>query len=403
MLLELRKLHTQTPLNCPPSCEDSPTHEMTHLLGGAAGRWWKYLRQPTIATLAAVTVVLTLFLSSVFVNQQAAMTSVMEKLTSPFKDCGKCAVTRTQCTNGGELLPKGIIVGTSDLQMRTLAVEDEDMVMKITPKNLLAMAVGINQKEGVDQIVQKVLDFNFTIMLFHYDGITDQWNDLPWYNQSIHIVALHQTKWWYAKRFMHPDIVEQYNYIFLWDEDLGVENFNASRYVQIMEEDGMEISQPALDPASLDIHHGITLRRPKNRSHKRIYKARGLTLCTEESNGPPCTGWVEVMAPVFSRAAWRCTWHMIQNDLVHGWGLDFKIGYCSQGIRSEKVGVIDDEYVLHKGIPSLGGPHNNRVRRRSGAEMKAFLQRWRNAVKADPDWIDPYKTSNESSQGYHTR
>lgn len=34
---------------------------------------------------------------------------------------------------------------------------------------------------------------------------------------------------WYAKRFMHPDIVEQYNYIFLWDEDLGVENFNASR------------------------------------------------------------------------------------------------------------------------------------------------------------------------------
>jgi hypothetical protein len=128
MLLEFRKLHTQTPLNCPPSCEDSPTHQMTHLLGGAAGRWWKHLCQPTIATLAAVTVVLTLFLSSVFVNQQAAMTSVMEKLTSPFKDCGKCAVTRTQCTKGGELLPKGIIVGTSDLQMRTLAVEDEDMV-----------------------------------------------------------------------------------------------------------------------------------------------------------------------------------------------------------------------------------------------------------------------------------
>ncbi|CAM6050656.1 unnamed protein product, partial [Sphagnum compactum] len=85
MLLEFRKLHTEKPLNCPPSCEDSPTHEMTHLLGGAAGRWWKHLCRPTIATLAAVTVVLTLFLSSVFVNQQAAMTSMMEKLTSPFK------------------------------------------------------------------------------------------------------------------------------------------------------------------------------------------------------------------------------------------------------------------------------------------------------------------------------
>ena len=28
---------------------------------------------------------------------------------------------------------------------------------------------------------------------------------------------------------MHPDIVDQYNYIFLWDEDLGVEHFHAER------------------------------------------------------------------------------------------------------------------------------------------------------------------------------
>ena len=25
---------------------------------------------------------------------------------------------------------------------------------------------------------------------------------------------------------------------------------------------------------------------------------------------------------------------------------------CNQGIRSEKVGVIDDEYVVHLGIPT---------------------------------------------------
>lgn len=96
-----------------------------------------------------------------------------------------------------------------------------------------------------------------------------------------------------------------------------------------------------------------------------------------------------------------------QNDLVHGWGMDFKIGYCAQvspllitsdrktdncisqeciyvhyhrfgvwkdilrqcacwacqGSRSEKVGVIDAEYILHKGIPSLGGPHVKKVSR----------------------------------------
>lgn len=30
-------------------------------------------------------------------------------------------------------------------------------------------------------------------------------------------------------RFLHPDIVADYNYIFLWDEDLLVDNFNPKR------------------------------------------------------------------------------------------------------------------------------------------------------------------------------
>ncbi|CAI0456990.1 unnamed protein product [Linum tenue] len=56
---------------------------------------------------------------------------------------------------------------------------------------------------------------------------------------------------------------------------------------------------------------------------------------TEEKPGwckepywPPCAAFVEIMAPVFSREAWRCVWHMIQNDLVHGWGLDFTMRKC---------------------------------------------------------------------------
>jgi hypothetical protein len=61
--------------------------------------------------------------------------------------------------------------------------------------------------------------------------------------------------------------------------------------------------------------------------------------------------FVEIMPTVFSRNAWRCVWHMIhvkwhyilthlfawsnmlmsyfiQNDLVHGWGLDFALRRC---------------------------------------------------------------------------
>lgn len=37
---------------------------------------------------------------------------------------------------------------------------------------------------------------------------------------------------WFAKRFLHPDIVAEYGYIFIWDEDLGVENFHPDKYVE---------------------------------------------------------------------------------------------------------------------------------------------------------------------------
>jgi hypothetical protein len=41
------------------------------------------------------------------------------------------------------------------------------------------------------------------------------------------------TSRWYAKRFLHPDIVSAYEYIFIWDEDLGVEHFDAEEYALI--------------------------------------------------------------------------------------------------------------------------------------------------------------------------
>jgi hypothetical protein len=85
------------------------------------------------------------------------------------------------------------------------------------------MPVGIKQKETVNKIVEKVrhsfkfrgfqcvhgiplmihilkrFQFpaeNFTIMLFHYDGIVDEWNMFPWSSRSIHVVAVNQTKWY---------------------------------------------------------------------------------------------------------------------------------------------------------------------------------------------------------------
>ncbi|XP_058090205.1 uncharacterized protein LOC131236788 [Magnolia sinica] len=321
-------------------------------------------------------------------------------------------------------LPRGIVKSTSDMELKPLWKNSR---LKGTSENyiaLLAMPVGIEQKKNVNIIVRKFLSANCSIILFHYDGNVDGWHDLEWSEKAIHILAHNQTKWWFAKRFLHPDVVSSYDYIFLWDEDLGVKNFHPGRYLQIMISEGLEISQPALDPDLSEIHHRITIRNKTGKLHRRVYDFRGSLNCSDKSRGPPCTGWVEGMAPVFSRAAWRCVWHLIQNDLIHGWGLDMKLGYCAQGDRTKKVGVIDSEFVIHQGIPSLGGSSANKnlavgflqlsnhgssehstvkvqgersidlrsqIRRQSTAELQIFRKRWDRAVREDEDWTDPFK------------
>ncbi|PRQ44349.1 hypothetical protein RchiOBHm_Chr3g0478281 [Rosa chinensis] len=110
--------------------------------------------------------------------------------------------------------------------------------------------------------------------------------------------------------------------------------------------------------------------------------------------------WIELMAPVFSQAAWRCVWYMIQ------------------GNRMKKIGVVDAEYIIHYGRPTLGGPDENEakivslalysaklpqsiakdhrvdVRRESYNEMKIFRRKWERATKNDECWIDPYPVNS---------
>ncbi|OMO75089.1 hypothetical protein CCACVL1_16337 [Corchorus capsularis] len=270
---------------------------------------------------------------------------------------------------GSEPLPQGIVVKTSNLDMRPLWNENDDLkIGNLEPAaNLLAIAVGIKQKKIVDQIVKKFPSSDFVVMLFHYDGIVDEWRDLEWSDRAIHVSAVNQTKWWFAKRFLHPDIVSEYKYIFLWDEDLGVDNFDPQNYLSIVEDEGLEISQPALDPVKSKVHHQITARKNNSTVHRRIYKFKGSGRCDNYSTAPPCIGWVEMMAPVFSRAAWRCAWYMIQNDLIHAWGLDMQLGYCAQGDRMKNVGVVDAEYIVHLALPTLGVMDDNEAK---GAHLK---------------------------------
>ncbi|KAI9072140.1 hypothetical protein K1719_045917 [Acacia pycnantha] len=245
---------------------------------------------------------------------------------------------------GAERLPPGIVNSESDYYARRLWGQD----LPIKPKYLITFTVGYDQRNNIDAAIKKFSE-NFTIVLFHYDGRVDEWAQFEWSKRAIHLSVQKQTKWWYAKRFLHPDIVAPYDYIFIWDEDLGLENFDAEEYLRLVRENGLEISQPALDPRS-----GYTWQMTKKKNDSIIHKeADEKSDWCADTLLPPCASFVEIMAPVFSRDAWRCVWHMIQNDLVHGWGLDFALRNCVEPAH-EKIGVVDAQWILHQSVPSLG-------------------------------------------------
>ncbi|KAL0014419.1 hypothetical protein SO802_001488 [Lithocarpus litseifolius] len=284
---------------------------------------------------------------------------------------------------GAERLPPNIIAAKSDFFLHRLwGQPSEDLAIK--PKYLVTFTVGYDQMKNIDAAVKKFSE-NFTIVLFHYDGRTSEWDEFEWSRRAIHVSARKQTKWWYAKRFLHPDIVAPYDYIFIWDEDLGVEHFDAEEYIKLVRKHGLEISQPGLEP-----NNGLTWQMTKRRGDSEVHKV------TEEKPGwcnnphvPPCAAFVEIMAPVFSRDSWRCVWHMIQNDLVHGWGLDFALRKCVEPAH-EKIGVVDSQWIVHQSVPSLGSQGQAEigrapwegVRERCGKEWTMFQDRIVNAEKA---------------------
>eukprot|EP00899_Mesostigma_viride_P003845 jgi/Mesvir1/13461/Mv16520-RA.1 len=221
-------------------------------------------------------------------------------------------------------LPPLIYEPFTDLCARRLwgrPVEEDPPCAKpgATPRSLLAIAVGSKQMALVDAMVVKFGWSEFDIVLFHYDSNVDVWKERPWFNNVTHVAVPKQTKWWFAKRFLHPDVVHGYEFIFIWDEDIGVDDFDPKRYMEVARRHALDVSQPALGPRSR-WHWWPTKRQPEGEMHR----------------GGEGQVSVEIMVPVFSRKAWPCVWHMLQNDLVHGWGLD-QSWYACVGTGADDV------------------------------------------------------------------
>lgn len=134
--------------------------------------------------------------------------------------------------------------------------------------------------------------------------------------------------------------LDQYDYIWLPDDDLACDITAIDRMFAICSEFNLELAQPALSPDSY-FSHVITLR---NRAFRLRY-----------------TTFVEIMAPCFSRALFKSCWREFGIN-QSGWGLDFL--WPTKVKTPLKIAIIDSAVVRH--TRPVGGPNYQALK--SGAK-----------------------------------
>jgi hypothetical protein len=183
---------------------------------------------------------------------------------------------------------------------------------------LLAIATSAIHKENVARIVER-FGPAFEKWLFVWDGSTFE------ETQFADCRVIHRDRFkkcHFALELLTPDAAAPYDYVFLWDDDVDVDQFYPELFLEIMRRNELEMAQPALAPGS-HVSHRITLQHP------------GIGRFTD---------FVEVMAPVWTRAAWK-KWHaMLVPENHWGWGYDVA---ARSACGYDRMGIIDCTPVRH--------------------------------------------------------
>lgn len=145
-------------------------------------------------------------------------------------------------------------------------------------------------------------------------------------------------KWWMAADLIAPDDVADFDYLFLWDDDMRLESFDPRAFAEIMRVNRLDVAQPAI-VSSHRLSHPITapvaLPDFKLDGHRAVGRL---------------TNFAEVMVPVFSRKAWRDFHPFISRANVSAWGYDY--------FPFDRRGIVDVMTVEHTRPVSSGGLHS---------------------------------------------
>lgn len=201
-----------------------------------------------------------------------------------------------------------------------LGIESEELKM------LFVSPVGGGSRVLLPDALQPFLETGVDCLLLQYDEA-----DLP-VPEGVRVIRDKGCKWQLAIRHLHPDHLAAYDYIFFWDDDLGIRDFDPLRFAKIMRTNRLDMAQPAIQSPH-GLSHAITGHRPcpppwREQDGEATYPVVGRL-----------TNFVEIMAPVFTREAWREFYGYLDPGNRSGWGYDF--------IPLARKGIVDAMPVVH--------------------------------------------------------
>ncbi|KNE61600.1 hypothetical protein AMAG_06413 [Allomyces macrogynus ATCC 38327] len=209
---------------------------------------------------------------------------------------------------------------------------------------LLAMRVGASSPtKSVLAILAEFDRAGFDITLFHaVDNYATLWSKVPGYERWATVYAAGQSKWWFAKRFLTPMAVENYDFVLVWDDDAILpEGWTPDQYVALLKAFDLHVAHPVVVPLPAeDVDDGADQTRDENSDdtpeadvNRAALHRRGTDVVIDEpaptdakTNGTTSTSSefdqvigqfttrVATDFPIFSRAAWPCTWRLISYD-----------------------------------------------------------------------------------------
>ena len=188
-------------------------------------------------------------------------------------------------------------------------------------KNLIAIAVGAYGEPYVQKILTRLGSEKYDFLLFVWDDNAKLSHDVF---KKAKIIREKGCKFQFAKKYITEEVAHRYEHIFLWDDDVDVEDFSFENFLDIFRRNRLELAQPALSDNSF-YSFDITKRVPAHTGR--------------------FTDFVEIMVPVFTPSAWLKYSQMI--DLgwnLWAWGTD-NIAKTFCGYR--RMGIIDTESVRH--------------------------------------------------------